>query len=248
MDLVRGAVVRASHALPARWKRRLKWTLSIPDMGASLENMARLGFRPRVALDIGAYVGAWTLMCRDIFPGCQVCMFEPQPDKQQTLTGIARAHAGVHLVSKVLTDGPDPTVTFYPAETGSSLLPSRNLEGLAGVTLPATTLAEAVRGTSFESPDLIKIDVQGAELKVFGGGPAVLERAQVVIMEVSLVPEYRGGPMFAEVIEFMDRRGLRVYDICTIWRNNRSRSMNEADVIFARAECPLFAPEHFRLR
>lgn len=246
MDVVRSAAIRLANSLPRLWKRRLKWTLSIPDMGASLENMARLGFRPRVALDIGAYVGNWALLCKEVFPECRVCMFEPQPDKQPLLNQIVRTHPGIVLVSKVLTDTPDGAVPFYEAECGgSSMLPPRG-QSIRGDTRPATTLSSAVVGTPFESPDLIKIDVQGAELKVIAGGPDILDRAGVVILEVSLVEEYRGGPPFADVIDFMNRRGMRAYDLCTIWRNNSTMSMNEADVIFAREQSPLFSPGHYK--
>jgi hypothetical protein len=95
------------------------------------------------------------------------------------------------------------------------------------------------------SPDIIKIDVQGAELKVLAGGIPVLHEAEVVIMEVSLIQEYAEGALFADAIEFMREQRFCVYDICTIWRNNRTMSMNEADVIFVRDTSALFKADHY---
>lgn len=47
--------------------------------------------------------------------------------------------------------------------------------------------------------DLIKLDVQGAELDVIRGGGAVLSQALVVQTEVEFVPLYKDQPLFADV-------------------------------------------------
>jgi FkbM family methyltransferase len=239
MAVLRSAAVSIANSIPRRWKRALKWQLMIPDMGASLELMKRKGFSPRHVLDIGAYVGNWTRMCKGIWPEARVCMFEPQEDKRPGLERLVRELPGVELKTTLLGDKPDVRVTFYKAESGSSTYMLKSEPGLKPVELPSTTLAWALEGTPFAKPDLIKVDVQGAELKVLSGGPEVLAAAEVVILETALVEEYAGAPLFAEVIEFMARRGLVVHDICTIWRNTNSESMNEADVIFVRENSPL---------
>jgi FkbM family methyltransferase len=239
MPVLRSAAVTIANSIPKRWKRGLKWQLMIPDMGASLALMARKGFSPSHVLDIGAYVGNWTRMCKDIWPGAKVCMFEPQEDKRPGLEGLMRELPGVELRTTLLGDRPDERVTFYKAESGSSTYMLKSQPGLRPIELPSTTLERAVEGTPFARPDLIKVDVQGAELRVLSGGPDVLAAAEMVILEVALVEEYSGAPLFAEVIDFMARRGLVVHDVCTIWRNTNSESMNEADVIFVRESSPL---------
>ena len=45
MSLIRSAAVKFSHALPARWKRHLKWQLGIPDLLERFSSVA-----PRVVL------------------------------------------------------------------------------------------------------------------------------------------------------------------------------------------------------
>ena len=47
------------------------------------------------------------------------------------------------------------------------------------------------------------------------------------------------------VVAFMAAQGFRVYDLCTIWRNSRNKSMIEADLIFARPQCPIFDPKNY---
>jgi len=234
MSFVRSAAVKIGNSIPRRWKRALKWQLMIPDAGASLELLRRKGFAPRQVLDIGAYVGDWTRMCKDVWPGASVCMFEPQPDKKARLEELCRSLPGLTLRAALLSDASGQEVDFNLAETGSSALSLRSKPGAPQIRLRTQTLSEAVGGTQFARPDLIKVDVQGAEIKVLEGGQDVLAAAEVVMLEVSLIEEYSGGPLFADVIAYMAQRGLVVHDICTIFRNRVSQSMNEADVIFVR--------------
>lgn len=56
--------------------------------------------------------------------------------------------------------------------------------------------------------DLLKIDVQGAELMVLENAAAGLRRALCVQTEVEFVPLYVGQPLFAEVDQFMRRHGF----------------------------------------
>lgn len=234
MSLLQSAAIKLANSIPAHWKRKLKWQLMIPDTGASLELLQRKGFRPGHVLDIGAYVGNWTRTCKSIWPQASVCMFEPQPDKRPRLEALAKSLPGLMLRPALLSDVPGQEVEFHLAETGSSALGLMAKPDAPTVRLSTHTLSAAVAGTPFARPDLIKVDVQGAELKVLDGGQDVLAAAQVVVLEVALIEQYVGGPLFADVIAYMAQRGLFVHDICTIFRNTPDESMNEADVIFAR--------------
>lgn len=246
MSLVRATAVKFGNSIPPRWKRALKWKLMIPDMGASLELLRQKGFSPRHVLDIGGFVGNWTRMCKDVWPDAQVCIFEPQPDKQAGLQALARQLPGIVLRSDLLSDVAGKEMTFSLAQSGSSSMPLLDQPDAPKILLRTQTLSAAVAGTAFAKPDLVKVDVQGAELAVLEGGREVLAAAEVVLLEIALVEEYGGGPLFAEVIAYMAAQGFRVHDICTIFRNAASQSMNEADVIFVREGSPLLDRKFYR--
>ncbi|MEJ0005149.1 MAG: FkbM family methyltransferase [Steroidobacteraceae bacterium] len=241
MSLIRKSAIRFGNLIPQRWKRSLKWELSIPDAGASLELLRRRGFQPRRALDIGAYHGTWSRMCKDIWPNLRICMFEAQPEKAPGLQALTRSLSGLELRMALLSDLPDQEVAFHLAESGSSSLTMLSNPDAPTTRLRTQTLSQLVKGTEFERPDFIKVDVQGAELQVLDGGQDVLAAAQVVMLEVSVIEEYVQGPLFADVIAYMADRGLLVHDICTIFRHTPSRAMNEVDVIFARRDSVLNA-------
>jgi FkbM family methyltransferase len=168
-------------------------------------------------------------------------MIEAQPDKAPILEALARSLGGVELRRALLSDVAHKEAAFYLAETGSSSLALLSNPDAPKIQLHTQTLSNLVMGTEFEKPDLIKVDVQGAELKVLDGGQDVLAAAEVVMLELSLIEEYAHGPLFAEVVAYMAARDLIVHDICTIFRNTPTQSMNEADVIFVRRNSPLVA-------
>ena len=88
------------------------------------------------------------------------------------------------------------------------------------------------------APDLVKIDVQGAELEVLAGAGETLHAAGALIVEVSFVDYNRGGPLVAEVIAAIDRLGFRCVDLCEVHRNTRNFVL-QLDLLLVRP--PLFA-------
>ena len=59
--------------------------------------------------------------------------------------------------------------------------------------------------------DLLKIDVQGAELDVFRGAERLLKGAVVVYTEVEFLPMYKGQPLFADVDAHLRGLGFRLH-------------------------------------
>ncbi len=87
-------------------------------------------------------------------------------------------------------------------------------------------------------PDLMKIDVQGAELEVLAGAGETLRAAAALIVEVSFVDYNKGGPLAAQVIGAIDRLGFRCADLCEVHRSARNFVL-QLDLLFVRP--PLFA-------
>ncbi len=61
--------------------------------------------------------------------------------------------------------------------------------------------------------DIVKLDVQGAELQALYGARTLLETAKVVYLEVSFVPIYKGSPLFGEIDSFLTECGYRRHAI-----------------------------------
>jgi FkbM family methyltransferase len=201
------------------WNKRKARKLSHRNALMRLES---LGFAPAVIYDIGAYRGGWTRLAAEVFPDAQFVLFEANRDHAGELAASGRRHVIAALGE---TDG--GTRAFHvPRQgdvTGASLY-IENTAHYAGQNLQVREVETArldtlVAREKLPAPDLIKIDVQGAELEVLAGAAATLQSAGALIVEVSFVDYNRGGPLAAEVIGAIDRLGFKCADLCEVHRN-----------------------------
>ena len=131
--------------------------------------------RGATVLDVGANVGAYTLLFAIwAGPDGRVFAFEPAP---ASLAGLRRQLqlnqlAGRVEVVPVAIAGTVGTADFIcDGASGANALGSGSTTGAIPV---ATTSLDAFCGERGLSPDVIKIDVEGAELDVLRGGRATL--------------------------------------------------------------------------
>jgi FkbM family methyltransferase len=241
MELSTALRRRMSSFVPAALREQVKSQLGVSSTKSSLLRIRRAGFDPHAIIDIGAYEGEFTVMCKSVFPRAQVLMIEPLPSKQQLLRGVAVSLRGVDVRQALLGSRTQSGVGFHEAETASSVL--SNAEGYTppAATMSMTTLDALVVGTPFEKSDFLKLDVQGYELQVLQGGARVLATAQAVLLETNLLEIYEGAPLIDEVVFFMKHCGLQMYDVGTVYRRPYDDALWQMDVLFVRSESQLLA-------
>ena len=206
-----------------------------PDMAHGLRRLAERGLQPRHVVDVGAFHGEWSLMAREIWPEAKITMLEANREKREILAPVAE-QIGARLEFEVLGPEDGREVVFHVMEAGSSVLPENS-------SLQRREELRHVRqlDTFFQKdlPDFIKLDVQGYELEVLRGASQILEQAQAVLMEVSLIEINRGAPLMAEVVGFMADKGFEVCDILELHRRPLDRATNQVDLLFVLPNSPL---------
>lgn len=246
------SILSGAKWLPAKLLPRLPRDLrkaTVDAAARSLEETAYLrlaerGFRPGAIIDIGAYQGEWTRLARSVFTGVPALMIEAQDAKKPYLDAVCADLRDVRYVSTLLGSAPGEQVTFYEMETGSSLLPERSNVPRVERTLTTRTLDEvAGEGAGGLAPLFLKIDVQGAELRVLAGGSETLKRTEIVQLEVALLPYNEGAPTMLEVMTFMDARGFVPLDVAGFIRPN-GRDLVQLDLLFAQRNSAL-RPDYF---
>ncbi|MFO1078162.1 MAG: FkbM family methyltransferase [Planctomycetota bacterium] len=203
------------------------------------------GFRPTGLIDVGAYHGEFSLLARQFWPQASVLMIEPQQQKRPNLEAVAAELAGdVQVRTTLVGDRTEAACAFHVmstpwGSTGSSLYPENNDLPREVVAAPMTTLdalAGALPGRRF---DLLKLDVQGAELDVLRGAGATMAGVEVVFVELSLHECNRGAPRIAAVTAELDRQGFAMFDVMTPPRDAR-RLVVQVEAIFVRRESALW--------
>jgi FkbM family methyltransferase len=143
--------------------------------------------------DIGAHIGFFSLLAsRLVGDAGRVHAFEPMTENRKRLLAAVELNQGnnltVHAVAVAGASG-EAVLHAHLSTTMWTLVPKR--EETAGITVPCSTLDEMAQ--SLASPDLIKIDVEGAEVSVLRGGSEFLQRARP-----PLIVEFSDEITFAE--------------------------------------------------
>jgi FkbM family methyltransferase len=232
------------NLVPDRGISWIKSFVGAPDMANSLNLLKLKGFSPRSAVDIGAYEGQWSQGLKSVFPEAALLMIEPQPHKRDHLVALGN-HINASVQFELLSDIEGETVDFYLGANGSSIFQPKRFRVGDRLRLTTKCLDTVLSGTAFECPDLMKIDVQGAEHRVLKGGIRALNSVEVLVIELSIVNSYSDGLLIHEMIYFLAQHGLFLYDIAGLLRVNRTRSVNEIDGIFVRKDSPLWRLQHF---
>ena len=81
--------------------------------------------------------------------------------------------------------------------------------------------------------DLIKIDVQGAELDVIAGAKTALSRCEALIIELSLASYNKDAPLIGETLPAITQLGFRCVDICELHRAPAGNVL-QADFLFVK--------------
>lgn len=233
-----------TQLLPPNVVLSLKERLHVPDIEVSLRRLQRAGFAPNAVIDVGANVGDWTRMCRRVFPGVPVLAVEPQTGCEPALQALAAQLERVTVVRELVGARDVSGVPFHVHNTFnavSSVLREPDGPPVSTVMIDMTTLDAVLRKTGFGPADFLKLDVQGYELEVLKGAPFALAAAEVVLMEINLIPVYEGAPLLHEAVSFMYESGFQAYDICSQIRRPLDDALFQTDMLFVRRSSPLVA-------
>jgi FkbM family methyltransferase len=160
------------------------WTgLHEPHVQQALQRALRPG---SVFWDVGAHIGFDSMIAsRLVGPGGRVEAFEPLPLNQERLTRTIALNrcANITIHPQALAAG-EGCQQFHLH--GSSLMGSLVESATGGATLRTITVACTTidaAAARLPRPDLIKIDAEGAEVDVLGGGRGLLteHRPQLIV-------------------------------------------------------------------
>jgi FkbM family methyltransferase len=139
--------------------------------------------------DVGANVGFFTLIAaRLVGRRGRVVAFEPGPDNLQVLRQNLAANAATQVtVSASAVSNTDGSGRLRLADYsgGHSLAPPQATEASGVIAVDTVTLDAFVRDHDIGAPDVVKIDVEGAEPAVLEGMATLLdEHRPVLVVEI----------------------------------------------------------------
>ena len=228
-------IVRAS---PAR-------TRPFPTWVDRMRHARELGFQPRTILDAGAFHGKWSRTAAELFPGARLILVEPNPHVQEIIAAnTAHIRPAPTVVQVALSDAPGTTTLHIwrdeKADVSASLLDHVAGPARLEVQVETMTLDDVVASVG-ASPDLVKLDLQGGELRALAGGRQVLRDAELMMIEFGLLDAYIDRATPRDLLDLMYDNGFVLYDIVDGHFRPYDGAMTGGDFLFTKKDGPLRA-------
>ncbi|MCA9292237.1 MAG: FkbM family methyltransferase [Phycisphaerales bacterium] len=199
--------------------------------------LSKLKFDPACFYDIGASNGTWSSIMADYFPDARFEMFEPLSGQRADYDEVLAHHLGLHpglRMHRVALSNLNGQADFWnePNGFGSSLL-TKNVPASEKVEVPVRRLDDYAHELELPPPDVIKVDVQGGELRVLEGGRNTFAHARILHLETWLRRGYGGEtPLLHELIDALRPMDFLLVDIGDFWRHD-SEELYSVDAFFA---------------
>ena len=172
--------------------------------------------------DIGAYKGWWSFQIARIFKNANYFLFEPTIDNNifflEQNAEIIKNNGGNCKIINGLIGKEDKNIKFYESETelgtGNSIYKEQSSVKFNEVIKKMVRLDTVITNhLSNIKPDLIKIDVQGAELDVLKGLGNFIHDVKYIQLEVSYIRNNKNGCFADEVIEYLILHGFYIVGV-----------------------------------
>jgi len=175
-----------------------------------LHGMMLNGVEPKVIYDIGACVMHWTKEARKIWPDSKIVMFDAMNHAE-----FLYKESGLDYYC----DGPVGDFTRWVEFYENSMDPAGNSVYKENsdffsddnmVHKKMRSLDDIVAERGYPLPDLIKIDVQGAEFLVLAGAEKTLQNCRDIIIEMQHEEYNLGAPKMPEVTKYLNEIGYEL--------------------------------------
>jgi len=176
-------------------------------------------FRPRAVVDIGANRGKYSSFVHRMYPEAPIFLIEADAMHEEKLSSFVKDKEKLDYKIIVLSAADDEEVSWYGSgNTGNSMFRERSAvyEDATPVSKKAMTLDSVLREywtEHHDRVDLIKVDVQGAELVVLKGAQRTLAGATFLQIEASTVAYNEGGSCTWQVDAYLRSQGYALYDL-----------------------------------
>ncbi|MGE0826825.1 MAG: FkbM family methyltransferase [Candidatus Binatia bacterium] len=168
----------------------------------------------QTVIDLGAHIGLASRYFASCYPSCHIVAVEPNPVSYdvlclnlQPLVEQGRCqtlNVAVWERETILTAGELPMSDHY---NRFSVREPRINEEMLQLSLPGLPMTQILDLSGFATVDILKIDIEGAEVQLFRQSPSWLSRVHALLIE------FHGNSRTESRFDaLMSRYGFRIYD------------------------------------
>ena len=173
--------------------------------------------------DVGANIGFVTYQFQKRFPSADIYAFEPNPYVFKKLKNNYHKEVKIHPLQLGIGDINESLEFNINNNSGTSsfLIPNKYHRSHMAKRIkeqrevPVTTIDEFCKREKINHIDILKLDIEGYELKALLGANTLLsnQHIDIIYTEVNVIPSYEGQPLFHELTKYLEEKNYFVYNI-----------------------------------
>jgi FkbM family methyltransferase len=174
----------------------------------------------KTIFDVGANVGQTSKIYRRMFPSADIWAFEPFPENFAVLRQALRDNH-FHPAALAFSDQVGPVALNIGGANITHSLLRRETDTGKTVQIQSETIDHFCAEHGVPVIDILKVDVEGAESRVFMGARAMFSRRAVrsVFVEVYFEPVYEGMALMWDLHAQLCESGFRLAGLYSLRRN-----------------------------
>lgn len=198
-------------------------------------------------VDGGAFDGADALYLAKLFGQAVILAFEPAPDSFNLLSRSVRQVRRIKPIQSALADKSglatlnvnafQPTNSILPSDTNAdaeAMFAGRG-KTLSSVTVPTVSLDQYVQQYPDFQCTLLKLDLQGYELRALHGAREVLRNSVLaVISEVRFKPLYVGDTLFSDIDHYLAGYEFQMMHLQEVTHHPSNHTTFEASALWLK--------------
>ncbi len=212
----------------------------ITDTNFILNSLKTKGFEPKYIVDVGCGYGEWTKKMIKYFKNSNFLLFDADESNKEKLDKLITENKNIaYQITLLSDDGKD--YQFFKMGYGSSIYEEQTTHKREIKNIKSKKLINLLP-KEFKNSDnnMIKLDVQGSELKILNGLDNLLDKFEVIILETSIHKYNKDAPLFKDVLDFMTNNEYKLYDLFDFKRlGNHKSFLLQFDCVFVRNDSNL---------
>ncbi|MCC5989166.1 MAG: FkbM family methyltransferase [Pararhodobacter sp.] len=202
-------------------------------MQGFLQHIRELGYDADTVIDVGVAWGTPDLYAQ--FPNAYFYLIEAIPVFEEGIKRILQRVSGEYFLVAVGDKSDEIVISIdlsSSALAGANVIDiPENASGEATFKISVDTIDRILASKSIEDGALLKLDVQGADLRALTGATETLKKCEVVIVEASLINKKNKA---GDIIDFMRVNDFDLYEIFDVMNRLHDNAQGQIDIAFVR--------------
>ena len=189
-------------------------------------------------VDVGASTGCFSHVAALVYPKLRFVLVEPlaalyrEAKDQYWLGGL---HPEFEFVEVAISDKRGKVaINVGTRLCASSIYPLAAGQTAQAIEVEALTLDDLDARSCLQGRGILKLDIQFAEHLALRGAKRLMQKLDVIIMEVALLKLYEDTAVLSEMVRQLDEQGFRYHDDVGEYRLPQDDMLCTKDVLFLR--------------